>query len=154
MAAAQPASSSQRVTQMTSPFVRTVLMATKKRLMPSSSSKAADEEAVGRAVGQAIGKAKDHHQHEEADQQPQRRGDEVLLLAGDQLEDPDKKERAQRYVEEGRLETDAKGQGCKRQHEDHPGQGHKAPMGIVQDQHQTNHGDRRGQRQQAARQCR
>ena len=95
-------------------------------------------------------KAEDGNQQEERHQDAERRGDKLPLLADHQLEEPDKKERAQCQVEKGWLEADGKGKAGKRQQEDDAAEGDKAPVRIGQDEHRRNQGRRSYQRQQRA----
>ena len=71
-------------------------------------------------------------------------------LADHQLEEPDKKERAQRHVEKGGLEADRKGQAGKGQQKDDAHRGRQSPSGCRPGSARRQSRRRRDQRQQRA----
>ena len=112
-------------------------------MSPATSTKSVPQpDELAPAVEQAVDRRDDQQgqggrRQQAADHDGGKRRPDLVLLAGDELEDPDEEERAKRHIQKGGLETDAKRQAGKGQYENDAGQGHgeggDAPAGVIVD---------------------
>ena len=99
-------------------------------------------------MAHAVDEGKNGDEDEEPHKEAQGRGHKIILLADDQLEDPNEEDGAQCGIKKGGLEADAEGQAGKGQHKGHAHHRHKAPARIVEHQRAGHQGNGYGQRQQ------